>query len=184
MIQSFHYDDDWYPETDGRGPTLVVVDLAADRGNWDLETGWRESFQSLGSPGGPDLMQGDVNLDQKASLADLAIIQANILTASGATRAIGDLDGDGAVDRDDVAALAANLGRAYPPPPPPSPAAAVIVSESARPTEKRLFATRRRSASADDGTTTQAAIVDRVFSEIDSPLSTTVARRRPAAASR
>ena len=40
-IQSFRYDDDWFTDTDGRGPTLVVVDTSADRSNWDLATGWR-----------------------------------------------------------------------------------------------------------------------------------------------
>ena len=185
MIQSFRYDDSWYDDTDGRGPTLVVVDTSADRSDWDLATGWRESFEDLGSPGGRDLMQGDINLDDRVSLTDLTIIQINITTATGATRATGDLTGDGAVGRGDVAAFVGNLGRFYPPPPPPappSPSAAIAAGDQFGPrsAEPRLLAARpRRRAVETVDAAAQTAAVDEVFAEpLEIPLKTTVARRR------
>ena len=49
-IFSFRYDDDWYPETDGEGPSLENTD---PENNTDLNeaTSWRASEAPLGTPG-------------------------------------------------------------------------------------------------------------------------------------
>ena len=54
LIQSFTYDDRWFPPTDGGGATLVVVDDTAPTGDWDLAAGWRPSTFTAGSPGTVD----------------------------------------------------------------------------------------------------------------------------------
>ncbi|MCX7819393.1 MAG: lamin tail domain-containing protein [Kiritimatiellae bacterium] len=57
-IHSFDYDDDWYPQTDGEGFSLVIRAIHADRQMWGRREGWAASAKLGGSPGGPDL--GDV----------------------------------------------------------------------------------------------------------------------------
>ncbi len=145
-IQSFTYDDAWYPATDGDGYSLVVVNLtASDRATWDQSTGWRTSFEVGGSPGSLDRMRGDLNGDDRVGLADVVLLQQRFGLATGATLADGDLNGDGAVDRIDVAVLAANFGRAYQQPVAPS---AIRSSVSERSTNSSLLARRvlRRSS--------------------------------------
>lgn len=50
-ILRFAYKDHWYPVTDGRGASLVVVDPKADPAAWSLREMWRPSQVSGGSPG-------------------------------------------------------------------------------------------------------------------------------------
>jgi len=54
MIQSFTYDDDWYPHTDGAGFSLTLRQIWDDLGQWDRKQGWKPSSRYGGSPGGPD----------------------------------------------------------------------------------------------------------------------------------
>ena len=75
-------EEDWHPETDGEGFSLTVVDEGADAANWSVGTGWRSSVLIGGSPGATD-----------------------------PERLVGDVDGDGDVDRLDAAQLVRNLGR-------------------------------------------------------------------------
>ena len=53
VVESFDYDDDWYPNTDGRGFSLEAVDPggAADK---SAAAGWRASTYMDGSPGAED----------------------------------------------------------------------------------------------------------------------------------
>ncbi|MCA9185764.1 MAG: lamin tail domain-containing protein [Pirellulaceae bacterium] len=53
-IHGFTYSDAWYPETDGGGFTLNVVDESQDVALWDQQVGWRPSDVPSGSPGAPD----------------------------------------------------------------------------------------------------------------------------------
>ncbi len=53
-ILDFSYDDTWYPETNGGGFSLVIVDPLGPRGNWAIKPGWRASNFISGSPGGAD----------------------------------------------------------------------------------------------------------------------------------
>lgn len=130
LIQSFRYSDNWYPTTDGRGPSMIAVDVNGPTSSWNDAAGWQPSRESGGSPGGPDLLRGDLNEDDLVDLVDLAILQANLGLAFAATRSQGDLNGDGAVSRADASILARNFGRAYPPvePAPASPAAAIVAA--------------------------------------------------------
>ncbi len=59
--------------------------------------------------------------------ADLALVAANLGTATGAARGDGDLNGDGAVNRVDAAIVVRNLGRSYDTPAlAPAPATAAV----------------------------------------------------------
>ncbi len=52
VIHDFHFDDDWYAATDGRGSSLVVRDPAeADPGALSDKDAWRPSPDYDGSPG-------------------------------------------------------------------------------------------------------------------------------------
>jgi hypothetical protein len=54
-IQSFTYDDAWYPSTDGHGFSLVIKNKSAPLSDWNLPTGWRASAYENGSPGNTDI---------------------------------------------------------------------------------------------------------------------------------
>jgi hypothetical protein len=115
VIQSFVYNDavEWPQEPDGAGNSLVIVDRMGALDSWNLPTGWRASFDPGGSPGDDDYLKGDFDANRNVSLVDLAILQLNFARTSGATRHTGDLDGDAAVTRRDVAEFTARLGRFF-----------------------------------------------------------------------
>ncbi len=55
-IQSFTYDDAWYDSTDGEGFSLIKqTPASADLSTWSLQSGWRTSGGSNGSPGTADI---------------------------------------------------------------------------------------------------------------------------------
>lgn len=128
-LLSFTYDDAWYPETDGPGHSLSIIDPLTSAESYNEAVSWQPSREIDGSPGAIDVLRGDVNLDDRVDLFDLAAVQSHLGTASSATRAIGDLNGDGAVNRADAALVARGFGRIYPTPAPApaaAPAAAVV----------------------------------------------------------
>jgi hypothetical protein len=162
-LHDFTYDDAWHPTTDGDGPSMVVVDIAAAKSQWNDPSGWRPSTSTGGSPGGPDGsvgLLGDLNGDNIVGLADLAVLQTHFDTATGALAAHGDLNGDGAINRADAALLAAQFGKSTTSPSPAAFAAAIVrridaahdrpvdelaASLAARRTQRRsLLATRSR----------------------------------------
>lgn len=53
-IQSFTFDDDWHPSTDGGGFSLVTINATGPLPHWNLATGWRASAYTNGSPGVAD----------------------------------------------------------------------------------------------------------------------------------
>ncbi len=53
-ILSFEYDDDWYPNTDGLGFSLVVLNEGAPSNTWGRKMSWRASTNIDGSPGQDD----------------------------------------------------------------------------------------------------------------------------------
>jgi hypothetical protein len=147
IIQSFAYDDAWYPQTDGPGKSLVIVTPFAPTETWGLAESWQPSREIDGSPGSIDVFHGDANLDDRVDLVDLAILQSHMGMTAGATRAMGDLNGDGAVNRQDVAILARGFGSGLSALP-QSPAAAAVVVRSTPSDDSRnpltpLAATRR-----------------------------------------
>jgi hypothetical protein len=54
VLQSFTYDDAWYPQTDGGGYSLVIRDPLGDVANGGLQSGWRASYAVDGAPGADD----------------------------------------------------------------------------------------------------------------------------------
>jgi len=42
-ILDFEYEDEWYPETDGAGPSLVVIDNSVSSLEWGLKENWNAS---------------------------------------------------------------------------------------------------------------------------------------------
>ena len=142
VIQSFRYEQDWHPTTDGQGPSLVVLTEAGDPTNWELALGWRPSHEFHGSPGEIDHLVGDFNGDLRVDAIDLAYLQDRLGTSSGATRLTGDLSGDGAVDRTDVAQFLSRYGR-HTTPPPPVPAPGAIFDAAQPRDESRRIVTRR-----------------------------------------
>lgn len=145
-VQEFTFDDNgpnWHPTTDGDGFSLVIVNASAGLSAWNDGAAWRPSLQAGGSPGRADstpTLPGDVNGDHRVDLVDLAILQANLGLPSGATQALGDFDGDGAVTRGDAVILARHFGSTIPA---NAPAAAVVAS--ARETPALRAAARRRT---------------------------------------
>jgi hypothetical protein len=122
VLQRFTYDDVWYDSTDGDGYSLVVADASSAKTAWSTAQGWQPSREMGGSPAEVDVLRGDFNGDARVDVFDLAILQANLGLASGATHAQGDMNRDGAVGSVDAALFAANLGDTYSPPTVPSPA--------------------------------------------------------------
>jgi hypothetical protein len=168
LIQSFRYDDDWYPDTDGLGPSLVIKNALSSMESWNDPAAWRASYENGGSPGSEDDLPGDANGDLRVDLADVAVVQA-YMGATGATRAQGDLDGDGNVGRSDAALAARNFGRSIVEPA-PSAAAAIAVADRGAGKNGRarqfaaLVASRRRI---------QADLADRALSEPANPSAAT-----------
>lgn len=57
-IQNFTYDDGWYPETDGAGPLLEIVDPAnPDLNLWNVKEGWRAAEPDIVRSAAQDWLQ-------------------------------------------------------------------------------------------------------------------------------
>jgi len=77
-IQDITYLDTWYPETDGLGYSLTVVDVTAPDEAWNKPENWAPSSIVGGTPGIGDnpggagglLRPGDVNLDGRLDVSD------------------------------------------------------------------------------------------------------------------
>ncbi|RIK81830.1 MAG: hypothetical protein DCC68_07805 [Planctomycetota bacterium] len=163
-ILDFVYDDTgtgWHPTTDGQGYSLVIVDESGPAASWNDGAAWRPSFAIGGSPGLPDEpvgLLGDFDGDGRIGLADLAILQAHLGTASGATSLTGDMNGDGAVNRLDAAEFARRFGQGGAIPSAPAAVVARQRAVSAN-TAPSLNAQRRR-------VDRQAAAVDRAIDSL------------------
>lgn len=84
------YDDDWYPTTDGLGPSLVVRDPPTPQGSGLGKAGWQASPEPLGSPG-----WGDDHFDRDGDgMPDLWEYQHG-LRFDDPSDAASDTDGDG-----------------------------------------------------------------------------------------
>ena len=74
-IQQFVYSDDWYPETDGDGPSLEIVNVNGDLQLWGQKEGWKVSSSIGGSPGsGSGNVVGDSNQDGVFNSGDLVAV--------------------------------------------------------------------------------------------------------------
>jgi hypothetical protein len=54
VVHDFSYDDDWYPQTDGQGWSLTIVDANGPLTAWGTKAGWRASEPVNGTPGTTD----------------------------------------------------------------------------------------------------------------------------------
>ena len=115
-IVEFKYEDgkdvdeeDWHPETDGEGFTLVPIET---EGNYDLGTNWRSSALLGGSPGADDSqsLSADFNGDGNVDAVDMAILLENYGTSATAHRFIGDANNNRQVSLKDLLILKQQFG--------------------------------------------------------------------------
>ncbi len=136
-ILQFAYRDDWYPETDGAGSSLVIRDLGAAPDSWNDAASWMIGGVVDGTPGSgegdpppPSGFQrtGDANQDARLDVSDgLALLRrlfGNVGVfpcetddfAGEGNRAVLDVNGDDGVDVSDVVYLLNYLFTNGPPP--------------------------------------------------------------------
>jgi hypothetical protein len=118
-ILDFAYDDAWYPETDGEGYSLIVLDVAATPETWGDPARWRPSPAADGSPGwveshpppgGGRQIPGNLNQDATLDISDPIQILLRLFEgldrplpcegatlADGGNRRLADGDGNGSV---------------------------------------------------------------------------------------
>lgn len=97
LIQSFAYDDNWYPATDGSGASLQIRSPQTIALNdWSTSPAWMPSAQPGGSPGHAALP--DFNADRRLDAQDIDLLYAAL---SSDDRRF-DLDHNARVDRADV----------------------------------------------------------------------------------
>jgi hypothetical protein len=54
VVHDFAYSDGWYPQTDGQGWSLTIVDPNGALAAWNTKDGWRASEPANGTPGATD----------------------------------------------------------------------------------------------------------------------------------
>jgi len=128
VILDFTYDPSWYPETAGRGRSLVIRNETGPRELWAERTGWRPSRDPGGSPGEPDpaypgglQRKGDLNQDGRLTVSDAVSLLRLLYGHTGSfpcgegtleeesNRVLYDLNGDGSVNVADIVYLLAYL---------------------------------------------------------------------------
>ena len=110
ILQQFTYDDAWYPQTDGGGFSLEIVDVNNPNiGSWNQQSSWRPSGRVGGSPGvpsSPAAIPGDANGDGLFNSTDLVIVlqagEYEDRIEDNSTFAEGDWNGDGDFDSSDL----------------------------------------------------------------------------------
>ena len=98
-IHQFTYRDDWYPNSDGIGASLEVIDDDAERDRWGNRRQWRASIPG-GTPGqNGGIFPGDINGDRRFTPSDIVLALAageyEDGVAGNSTFREGDWDGDG-----------------------------------------------------------------------------------------
>ncbi len=116
-IADFVYDDDWFPETDGEGYSLVLRDPTTPATEWSSPASWRASFERLGSPGREDLpasdgrqLPGDFTQDRKLNIADAIGVLRHLFAGVSvlpcdsevANQTLLDVNGDNKLDGSDA----------------------------------------------------------------------------------
>lgn len=73
-IQTFTYDDLWYPGADGNGSSLTIVDAASANLNaWSQPSGWRVTAGGTPGSSGVTPSTGDFDGDQRLTLSDIGL---------------------------------------------------------------------------------------------------------------
>ena len=103
------YDDMWYPETDGDGKSLEVINPAAVNFSvWETAAGWRPSEIDGGTPGKESTQRvpGDSNGDGVFNSSDLVLVfqagEYEDTIVGNSTFEEGDWNGDGDFDSSDL----------------------------------------------------------------------------------
>ncbi len=73
-ILNFEFDDQWLPETDGGGFSLVIDEPQGDRRSWSQASAWRKSNFVSGSPG-----SADAGLDARVVVINEVLAHTNQL---------------------------------------------------------------------------------------------------------
>jgi hypothetical protein len=133
-IQDFTYDPTWYPEADGLGSSLEMVDPAGAPELWSDPAGWQASAAAGGSPGvatggvvAGRQRPGDANQDGELDISDAVGLLRLLFAGSGLAApcdgavnaggnlALLDANGDASLNIADVVALLAYLFNHGPP---------------------------------------------------------------------
>jgi hypothetical protein len=123
-LLEFRYDEAWFPETDGGGPSLVIADALLSPESWKAKESWHPSRLMGGSPGGPEpgdgglggwQRPGDSNQDGSLDIADGVSLLLRLFSGSplpmpcdgdsfnaGGNLALLDVNNDAAVNLSDV----------------------------------------------------------------------------------
>ncbi len=107
VLHTFTYDDAWFPETDGDGRSLQIIDARQTQlADWGAASSWRPSAFPLGTPGETEPAPGDANRDGVFDSIDLLIaLQAGEyedMTPNNSSFSEGDFNGDGDFDSADL----------------------------------------------------------------------------------
>ena len=136
-LVEFRFEDEWWPDSDGLGPSLEIRDARADPTRWNEADAWQVSTEVLGSPGRHDLGDGggglqrigDINQDGELDISDpigllgfLFLGSRSTLPCAGdvtspANRRVLDGNGDDAVNLSDAVFVLEYLFRGGPSPP-------------------------------------------------------------------
>jgi hypothetical protein len=86
-VQTFIYADSWYPETDGLGRSLVVVDVNGALPAWDVKDGWTASPAggTPGSAGPPQITSALTAGGTQGASFSYQVLAANQPISFGAT---------------------------------------------------------------------------------------------------
>jgi len=121
-IFAIRYDDDWYPETDGNGKTLQLVDPYSDPETHNSAQAWKPSEVEHGTPGVDDSEPvgglrriGDVDSDSRLNITDAVVLLLHLFSdesielpcgdgtlASEGNVTLLDTDGNGSVNLTDA----------------------------------------------------------------------------------
>jgi hypothetical protein len=132
-VLELEYSDDWYPGTDGGGPSLEIVDAQAALETWSDPQSWRMSA-ALGSPGegsalrGGLQLPGDVDQSGELDLTDVLALLGDLFAGeptgqpceggprSESNRVVLDTNGDDRLNLTDAIYVLDHLFRGGPPP--------------------------------------------------------------------
>ncbi len=122
-IHNFVYEQDWYPTTDGDGPSLSITDAFLPLSRWGDQETWAPSSTPHGTPGDIDpalegsggrQIPGDANQDQKLEIGDAITLLLDFYVGGrtppcegetvndGANVTLLDVNGDSSVDNSDA----------------------------------------------------------------------------------
>jgi hypothetical protein len=102
-VIDFTFRSSWYPETNGGGRSLVLIDPRSLSDTWGEATSWRASSEQNGSPGRADggsgsgtrFVRGDANADGQVDIADAIFSLGFQFLGNQSPTCLASLDADG-----------------------------------------------------------------------------------------